>query len=501
MATTVIHKNIHICVKCKLNCAEEDNTLCCSKCFNWFHSICEGINKNNCNQNFICSICKSKTSCHACSRRYFPRSYRVNCVNCENTYCSKCLNDLKDINIKYFLTPENDFFCKNCDENFLCMKCDLPCENSDGSAPSIFCDLCKKWLHFKCSRLGLRQFNKLGMINDPYFCSSCINNSLPFSNNSKNSFFDKTASKSARVPICQLCIECNSECDNCTACPDLHRVCDECNKCSLIDLDTFTTIVQSKDNDELLLIHINARSLVKNIDKIREFLYTLEILPDVICISESKLSTFVDLSLIQLENYSIVHNDSETSFGGTAIYISTNLSFKVRKDLDINIPGECEASFVELHTSDSSFKRSVVLGSIYRHPHNNFNDFYEQFFETISNIDPNTPIILAGDMNINVSSASLQSLQYKNNIISCGLRNLINNQFTRVAAISETTIDHILTNLQSEILETGVIQWEVADHLPIFIKAKLLNNNLRQKNEIPISYKRFFNSTKKKLVL
>ena len=137
----------------------------------------------------------------------------------------------------------------------------------------------------------------------------------------------------------------------------------------------------------------------------------------------------------------------------------------------MNIPGECEASFVELHTLGSSFEISVLFIDTLK---TILMIFTSNFLKLLPNINPNTSIILAGDTNINVSSASLQSLQYKNNIIRCSLRNLVNNQFTRVAAI----YDHILTNLHSEILETGVIQWEVADHLPIFIKAKLLDNNL-----------------------
>ena len=102
----------------------------------------------------------------------------------------------------------------------------------------------------------------------------------------------------------------------------------------------------------------------------------------------------------------------------------------------------------------------------------------------------------AGDMNINVSSQDAVSQQYKNMILSVGLRNLVANQYTRITDQSETTIDHILTNLPNEnISSAGVVQWEVADHLSIYVKAKLSHN--QQLKIDPPSYKRFFSESKK----
>ena len=301
-----------------------------------------------------------------------------------------------------------------------------------------------------------------------------------------------------------MCIECNNECDICVACPDQHRVCDKCTKCSLLDVETFSTLINAKDENEILLLHINARSLLKYVEDIQEFLDTLDKLPDIICISETKIQNQAaakrkfNFSQILLEGYHpFVHNDTETHFGGTGIYVLDKFSFQTRPDLDINIPGECEASFIELNLTTGQTKNSVVLCSLYRHPHNNHDEFYDIFSETISKIGDKTPIIVAGDININVSSQDTVSQQYKNVILSSGLRNLVTNQYTRIASQSETTIDHILTNLQSEITDAGVVQWEVADHLSIFVKAKFTYNNLSGHQTDKIQYKRFFNDSKR----
>ena len=54
-------------------------------------------------------------------------------------------------------------------------------------------------------------------------------------------------------------------------------------------------------------------------------------------------------------------------------------------------------------------------------------------------VDRSSAIILAGDMNVDVSSQNPISQKYQNVILSLGLRNLVNNQFTRVTSNSETT--------------------------------------------------------------
>ena len=112
-----------------------------------------------------------------------------------------------------------------------------------------------------------------------------------------------------------------------------------------------------------------------------------------------------DFSQIQLDGYHpFIYNNTQTHFGGTGIYVLNKYSFQGRKDLDFNIAGECEASFIELFLPSNSSKTSIVLCSMYRHPHDNHNEFYNIFSETMSKIGDKTPIIVAGDMNINVSS-------------------------------------------------------------------------------------------------
>ena len=53
-----------------------------------------------------------------------------------------------------------------------------------------------------------------------------------------------------------------------------------------------------------------------------------------------------------------IYNKTEAHFGGTGIYVLDKYSFRKQNDLDINIPGECEASFIELNSRDKSLYNS-----------------------------------------------------------------------------------------------------------------------------------------------
>ena len=207
MANTVTLKN-HRCIDCKLTCIDNLDCVSCFKCSAWYHVTCANLPKyalhayKNKTEKFKCNLCSTKTNCHFCEKKY-PRGQRVHCLNCSHSFCSKCVSLQSGKNISSFLSSENEFYCSECDKNFLCIKCEKPCEDSQDAEPSIFCDCCKRWLHFKCSRLKVQQFNKLGRNSDPYYCSSCIGNTLPFVNISKKVFLKtiKGSIKLSHLPI------------------------------------------------------------------------------------------------------------------------------------------------------------------------------------------------------------------------------------------------------------------------------------------------------------
>ena len=68
---------------------------------------------------------------------------------------------------------------------------------------------------------------------------------------------------------------------------------------------------------------------------------------------------------IELSNYSFEHTPTESSAGGTLLYIANHLSYKIRSDFNIYKKFELESTFVEIINPQKS---NIIVGTIYRHP-------------------------------------------------------------------------------------------------------------------------------------
>ena len=137
---------------------------------------------------------------------------------------------------------------------------------------------------------------------------------------------------------------------------------------------------------------------------------------------------------------------TESSAGGTLIYISQSLSYKPRKDLQIYCPKELESTFIELLIPN---RQSHLIGVVYKHPsmkHDKFNnDFMNALLEKLTS--ENKPSIITGDFNLNL-------IKYMQNTgVNQFLENILSNNFipqitlpTRITEKTATLIDNIFTN-------------------------------------------------------
>ena len=513
MANTTTTNQKYPCPNCKAFCEDSKCCISCDHCMNYYHLKCTGLNKNilkliTKNKKYICKICTDKHSCDKCDKTISSYPKGIYCVQCLEFSCLECM-PLSNDEVHKYLTTKQPYYCTNCYSNLYCPVCENLCEDGEGTEPSIFCNICSKWMHFKCSKLKMKQFNNLGRCSDPYFCRNCIQKSLPFAKISENSFFGNQTKHAVNmactqndmsVSPCNLCIECNPECEVCSSCPDLFRLCNSCSKCKMLDMNSFAELTKNKQNDEITIVHFNMRSLKKNLKSIEEFLYTLEKLPDIICVTETKLNEISNLDDVQLDGYLFFEIQSTSKFGGAGMYISEIYSkfLHNRTDLDINLPGECEAIFMEINfnngTKTSKHSNKIIIGSIYRHPHNNHNEFYDVLSEKLSRINTSSSIFLFGDININAMSQDSIVKQYKNILLSFGLLNYISKCPTRIGPTNESTIDHFISNLNHCQIKAGVIQYEATDHLPIFGIGKL---QLPQNKPEEIFYRRNLDHNKK----
>ena len=98
--------------------------------------------------------------------------------------------------------------------------------------------------------------------------------------------------------------------------------------CDYLDLNSKRSTFDP--NRFLVLLHINIRLLHKNFDNLYDFLVELNFLPDVICLTETRIKLHPLLN-ISLPNYTFFHTDSTTNAGGVGIYVLNK--FQVKKSI------------------------------------------------------------------------------------------------------------------------------------------------------------------------
>ena len=508
------------CTVCMGFCLEDENCIQCDLCLNWFHKECVNLSNDrfrflsDTNTKFTCTICVHNRKCEICDKSQTQSRVRfLYCVTCLKHFCDNCNPFLSDQIDKYRLTDE-PFYCPSCAAFYPCKVCSKHCYHDSFHQPFITCVNCKSRVHTKCSKLTRSQLNKICDIS-PYLCSSCISQNLPFVKLSKNVMLntflaEASESKSHACTAsvndnCMLCIQCNTDCEECSVCPNNFRVCLDCTtKCNYLGINELNAAFSSKN--DLALMHANIRSLSKNLNIFEQMLNRLVRKPDVICITETKLKETIvsesdaindnlssdDSNSIKISGYEFYHTVSTTNAGGAGLYVSDMCEYKIRNDLDLRIDGECEAKFVEIITPNSNSK-NVIVGSIYRHPHDNHQEFLCDLSGKIECIQKKYHVVILGDMNINTKDNSDKNTQdYKNTLLSLGMRNTINLP-TRITETTDTILDHIVTNVNAETIVSGVITQDVSDHLPI---CAVLNLSIKRPSS-SCNYMRKFTLNKK----
>ena len=143
---------------------------------------------------------------------------------------------------------------------------------------------------------------------------------------------------------------------------------------------------------------------------------------------------------MNLNNYSFEFTPTETSAGGTLLYIANHLSYKCRNDLNICKKNELESTFIEIVNPKKS---NIIVGDIYRHPSRDLTDFtcnyLNKLLEKISKEQKS--ISLLGDFNVNVLNYNERS--QTNEFLDSNSFILLILQPTRTTSHSNTLIDII----------------------------------------------------------
>ena len=253
-------------------------------------------------------------------------------------------------------------------------------------------------------------------------------------------------------------------------------------KSDYYDITKFNTIL-SKNSKDLSLIHINIRSLFHKIDHLQALFDQLIVDFDIICFTESWLSDN-NKDLVNMSGYLAFHSLRINRIGG-------GISMYVRDRFITNIIHNCTISNANLETlflSLSIDSQNFTIATVYKPPQVEFPIFIEawNFLLNTLTINQSRDITICGDFNIDLFSNLSEPFQ--DAIFSQSFVPIINKP-TRITDTSATLIDNILINNPSN-FTSGILLYDISDHLPIFIiRKQILINNSNQNTSVKLNFR------------
>ena len=217
-----------------------------------------------------------------------------------------------------------------------------------------------------------------------------------------------------------------------------------------------------KKSARFRLMCLNIDSVLGHVDQLRILLDQEK--PHIMCLNETKLDLSISDSLVNVDNYQIIRNDRDRHGGGVAAYVHESISYKIRSDL---MPDKLEV--VTLQIANSKFKPFIVA-SISRplgKPFSYFNDM-EALLASLDS--DNKEAIIMGDTNCNFLDSSNNDTKNLKRVLSLHDLTQIIKEPTRITRMSQTLIDHGITNKPDMVHDSGVISCGISDHDVVFIE-------------------------------
>ena len=306
---------------------------------------------------------------------------------------------------------------------------------------AVSCDSCERWLHVKCTDMEARTYNKL---------------------REKKRF--------------------NWNCHRCRE--------EELSSISKVDLRKLKPEECPVIADELagskypLLLSINCRSILNKVDELKDICYNLN--PMIVCLTITWMDHTVPHSFIVPEGYSIIRKDRTENFkqrygkangGGIAVLHKNNVKVKVKDIAD----KDDETLWLEITT-----KKKILIGLVYRATYTDLlteidgNTKLNNLLETANVISNN--VILLGDMNCDTSSVQ-QDKATKTLIDTCSAYQMTQeiSKPTRITDNTKSTIDHIWTDVNQQLIKESGTFVGISDHLGTYAMLNLSLNNDQQR--------------------
>ena len=263
--------------------------------------------------------------------------------------------------------------------------CSICTKTVDGNDNSIYCDKCNLWLHIKCNNLNFLDYQYLHGNDDPWFCLKCNTELFPlgtFNNKAFNQYISSSNIQNKDIDqdnssnlVLKPPPNLNSLFNQFKNSSQIYDFKDPENvvNCKYYNLEEVQTMKITNKKNCLSLFHINACFLCKKFDNLEYLLKTSITNFDTIVFQRpgyKKNNKIV--KNINIPNFSYEFTPTESTAGGTLIYIADHLAYQKRNDLIIYAKNYLESTFIEIINPS---KTNIIVDCIYRHPTMDLNEF------------------------------------------------------------------------------------------------------------------------------
>ena len=117
-------------------------------------------------------------------------------------------------------------------------------------------------------------------------------------------------------------------------------------KCRYYDIEEIQTLKIRNKSKSLSMFHINTCSLSKNFDDLEQ---TTNMNFDIVATSATRITKNIrKITNININNYAFEFTSTESSAGGTLIYVANHLAYISRTDLQIYKKRDLESTFIDI---------------------------------------------------------------------------------------------------------------------------------------------------------
>ncbi|KAI4457705.1 hypothetical protein MML48_7g00021544 [Holotrichia oblita] len=196
--------------------------------------------------------------------------------------------------------------------------------------------------------------------------------------------------------------------------------------------------------------HINVRSLLPKLHRIRDVLYLNNY--DVLALSETWLSGDIRDVHLSIDGYKFIHVDRDARGGGVGAY--------VRNCFDCRIIGSSSVDIEQIWFSIKVNSKYLVFGVVYRPPRQDYNFFLDKLENSlVSNAFISDILICLGDLNIDLLRCSTASSSLQLLLESLSLEQIVTEPTTLTSLLDLIIVSDVLA-----ISSTSVYECDFSDH-------------------------------------